>query len=136
MKHPVYCDVIFLLSSGVLRRMKGSENVVKNTSTEKNTRGRRNRDGGCSARATAKRRPYRDHEIGRQIRSLTYQFTKRQNNATDACLIRHGPTSSPNGRGAGSMEKGVVIVLYEGSRKFANSTNTTKFNTHERLTLK
>jgi len=66
---------------------------------------------GVLAQAAAKRRPSRDLEVGRQIRSFTYQFAKCQNNAKNACLIRHGPTSSLNGRGAESMEK--LFVLYE-----------------------
>jgi len=79
---------------------------------------------GVLARAAAKRRPSQDHEIGRQIRSFTYQFAKRQNNAKNACLIRHGPTSSPNGRGAGSMEQ--LIVLYE-------ALEIQKFDKHDRI---
>jgi len=71
-------------------------------------------------RAAAKRRPSRDLEVGRQIRSFTYQFAKGQNNAKNACLIRHGPTSSPNGRGAGSVEKLFVLCQVLAISKFDN----------------
>jgi len=64
---------------------------------------------GVLARAAAKRRPSRDLKVGRQIRSFTYQFAKDQNNAKNACLIRHGPSSSPNVRGAGSVEKDIKL---------------------------
>jgi len=57
-------------------------------------------------------------KVSARYGSFTYQFAKRQNNATNACLIRHGPTSSPNDIGAGSVEKGVIVILYEVSRKW------------------
>jgi len=34
---------------------------------------------------------------------------KRQNNAKNVSLFRHGPTSSPNGGGAGSVEKDLEL---------------------------
>jgi len=42
---------------------------------------------GAPARAAAKRRPSRDLEVGRQIRSFTYQFAKRE------IRDKHGPSS-------------------------------------------
>jgi len=34
---------------------------------------------------------------------------KRQKDAENVSLFRHGPTSSPNGRGAGSVEKDIGL---------------------------
>jgi len=59
---------------------------------------------GAPARAAAKRRPFRDLEVGRQIRSFTYHFAKREIRDRHG-LSRPGPTSSPNGRGAGGLER-------------------------------
>jgi len=113
----MYCDVFFTFHFSILFGCwregckRGSENAVKNTRRIEILALGGTKMEGVLARATAKRRPSRDLEVGRQIRSFTYQFAKRQNNAKNACLIRHGPTSSPNGRGTGSMEK--LFVLYE-----------------------
>lgn len=97
----MYCDVIlFLFIYPRDDREDEREQTVKKKKkkTEKDIRARRNRDRGYSARAAAKR----NLESERQIRSFMYQFAKRQNTAINVCLFRHGSTSSPNGRGAGS----------------------------------
>jgi len=44
----------------------GNDNVVKK------------KREGAPVRAVAKRRPFRDLEVGRQIRSFTYHFAKRE----------------------------------------------------------
>jgi len=75
---PNFCDVsnfytIFLLKVLERRMLKGSENVVKNTRIEILALGGTKMEG-VLARVAAKRRPSRDLEVRRQIRSFTYQF--------------------------------------------------------------
>jgi len=87
---------------------RGSENAVKNTGIEILALGGTKMEG-VLARAAAKRRPSWDLEVGRQIRLSRISSLKRQNNAKNVSLFRHGPTSSPNGGGAGSVEKDIEL---------------------------
>jgi len=47
----------------------------------------------------------------------------RQNNAKNVSLFRHGPTSSPNGRGAESVEKDTELF-------YARQSMITKIDEH------
>jgi len=75
-------------SSEVRKREMGNDNVVK----KKERAGKVPAFGGAGmegapARAVAKRRPLRDPEVGRQIRSFTYHFATRE------IRDKHGPFS-------------------------------------------
>jgi len=92
---PITCKQLYVLRrffdllrcfADVRERNLGNGNVVKNARQIENTRAQRNRDGGCSRASRGEAEAVSISRSGRQIRSFTYQFAKRE------IRDKHGPS--------------------------------------------